>query len=130
MRIFRPVSGVKLDRMHAVHSAAPLLFSVVLVALVLLAVLTGVLVLAVRAGWLAGWVLWAVRVFPWLSAANRARRIHRRQMCLACGAGGRKDIRFDPTEKMVLVQCPVCLATWGYNPVVNAGKWVAPNVEK
>lgn len=81
-------------------------------------------------GWLKKAVLVAMLLFPWLSADYRERRVPRRQKCLACGNGGRKDLRFDPIEKIVIVQCPVCLAAWGYNPVVNPGKWAKPITEE
>ena len=79
---------------------------------------------------LAAVVQFLIRVFPWLSWDYRNRRIKRRQMCVACGARGKKDLRYDPIQKVVIVQCPLCLAAWGYNPVVNAGKWAAPVTEK
>lgn len=79
----------------------------------------------VEGGGLAFVIKRLVDVIPWLSFDHRNRQIKRRQKCVACGIGGKKDLRYDPVEHMVLVQCPVCLATWGYDPIVKTQKWDA-----
>lgn len=86
--------------------------------------------LFVERGGLAAAVAGLVARFPWLSADNRKRRVRRRQVCLACGDGGLKDLRYDAVEKVVLVQCPICLATWGRDPIVQAQKWAKPITEE
>jgi hypothetical protein len=78
---------------------------------------------------LAAVVQFLIRVFPWLSWDYRNRRVRQRQKCLACGNGGKKDLRYDPLQKLVIVQCPICMAAWGLEPVVNAGKWAKPITE-
>ena len=78
---------------------------------------------------LAAVVQWLIRVFPWLSYDYR-RRVRRNEKCVACGSTGRKDLRYDPVEKLVVVQCPICLAAWGRDPLVKAGKWARPVTEK
>ena len=78
---------------------------------------------------LAAVVRFLIRLIPWLSWDYRNRLIPRRQKCLACGINGRKDLRYNPVDKLVIVQCPVYLAAWGYNPVVNPGKWAKPITE-
>jgi hypothetical protein len=78
---------------------------------------------------LAAVVLFLIRVFPWLSWDYRHRRIKRRQICPACANKVKVDIRFDPREKVIVCQCPLCLAAWGYNPAVMVGKWAKPITE-
>lgn len=78
---------------------------------------------------LAALVRFLIRVFPWLSYDYR-RRVRLREKCVACGDTGRKDLRYDPVEKLVIVQCRICLAAWGHDPLVSAGKWAKPITEK
>lgn len=79
---------------------------------------------------LAAAVRLLIRLIPWLSWDYRNRRIPRRQKCPACGNGGRKDLRYDPDQKLVICQCPLCMAAWGYEPVVKAGKFSKPATEE
>ncbi len=78
---------------------------------------------------LAAFVRWLVRLIPWLGYDYRHRRVRRVQTCLACGNRVRVAIQFDAVEKLVRCTCPVCAATWGYNPIVNVQKWVKPVTE-
>ena len=75
-------------------------------------------------------VAWIYRRFPWLMVAYRRRRINPRELCLACGFAGRKDLRFDPIEKVVIIQCPQCQACWSRAPLVNASVWAKPIAEE
>jgi hypothetical protein len=79
---------------------------------------------------LAAVVQFLIRVFPWLSYDYRHSRIRRRQFCPACLNRVKVDMRFDPREKVVVCQCPLCLAAWGYNPPVNAARWAKPFTEE
>jgi len=78
---------------------------------------------------LAALVRFLIALFPWLSYDYRHRRVKRKQTCLACGNRVKVDIRYNPVEKLVVCGCPVCLATWGYNPIVQSQKWAKPAVE-
>jgi hypothetical protein len=78
----------------------------------------------------AALVRFLIRVIPWLSWDYRNRRISRRQKCLACGNGGRKQLRYDPEQKLVIVQCPICMAAWGREPVVRAALFSKPAAEE
>lgn len=71
-------------------------------------------------------VAFLIRIFPWLSADYRLRRIRARQACPACGAVKKHALRFDPKQKLVILSCVCCAAMWGYSPLVNAAKFVKP----
>ena len=74
-----------------------------------------------------------VRVFPFLSADyrdRRRRRINPKQQCPACGAIERQDVRWEPVQKMVIVNCVICDAAWGFAPVVKVEKWQKPKTEE
>jgi hypothetical protein len=80
---------------------------------------------------LARFILWLIRIFPWLSYDYRHRRIKKRQICPACGNHGKVSTRFDPAEKKMVCQCPTCLACWGFEPVVRCDQWAKlPRVEE
>ena len=80
---------------------------------------------------LARFVRLLIRWFPILSYDYRHSRIRRKQICVACANKVKVEIRFDPGSKLVIIQCPVCLACWGYNPVVRADVWShLPKVEE
>lgn len=70
-------------------------------------------------------VRFLIWIIPWLSADYR-RRIKPTCKCPACGAVKRHRIQFDPVEKIVVLTCVVCSASWGYPPVVNPQKIVKP----
>jgi hypothetical protein len=106
-------------------------FSAVLAGRVPIPFVLAALLLVLTARW---WLAPALRVatpmvirwVPWLSWDYRHRRVPKRQMCPACGDFGKKDLRYDPGEKVVIVQCPTCMAAWGFAPIVADGKWARP----
>jgi hypothetical protein len=67
-------------------------------------------------------VLFLIRLIPWLSADYR-RRIKPKRKCPACGAVKKHLMKFDPAQKLVAFTCVCCSAQWGYDPVVNVAKW-------
>lgn len=80
---------------------------------------------------LARLVRFLIRLFPILSYDYRHRRIKRRQICPACGNKVKVEMKFDPTSKLLVCQCPICNSCWGYNPVVRADVWShLPKVEE
>lgn len=66
---------------------------------------------------------------PWLLADYRRRRINPRELCPSCGFAGVKDMRFNHVEKVLVVQCPRCLACWAHDPLVKAQAWAKPPEE-
>ena len=72
-----------------------------------------------------------IRWFPLLSYDYRNRRVKRYQICPACGNKGQVEIRFDVAGKQIVCQCRICLACWGYNPLVRADVWAhLPKVDE
>jgi hypothetical protein len=113
------------------HTLIPrMTWSELLVLLIFLITLLLFAIAFVKGGGLAFVVRRLVARYPVLSADVRARRVPAVQVCLACGDVGKKDLRYDPIEKLVIVQCPVCMAAWGREPLVNAGKWSKPIQEE
>lgn len=78
---------------------------------------------------LAALVRFLIRLCPWLSYDYRNRRVKRVQTCVACGNRVRVEMRYNPHEKHVVCGCPICFASWGYNPIVKPDKWMKPVVE-
>ena len=72
---------------------------------------------------LARFVLWLIRLLPWLSYDYRHRRIRRRQICPACGNMVAVTIRVDLQTGQVVCQCPIDLACWAYDPVIRSDVW-------
>jgi hypothetical protein len=68
--------------------------------------------------------------WPWLQYDYRRRRINPREICPSCAFAGVKEMRFNPIEKKVVVQCPRCLACWAHDPVVTAQVWAKPPSEE
>ena len=79
---------------------------------------------------LAKFVLWLIRIIPWLSYDYRHRRINPVQFCVSCLNKRRMKLQFNPIDKMVLATCPECGATRAYPPAVNAQAWAKPVTEE
>jgi len=62
--------------------------------------------------------------FPWLRYDYRKRRINPREICPGCGFAGRKDMKFNPVEKRLILQCPRCMSCWSHEPLLNPSVWV------
>src|SRR5258708_3056077 len=79
--------------------------------------------LALDNGWIAVYVRFLIRLFPILSYDYRNRRVKQKQICPACGNRSKIEMRYHPHEKQVVCGCPICFASWGYNPIVKTEKW-------
>lgn len=71
-----------------------------------------------------------IRAFPWLSYDYRHRRVKRVQFCPACANKVRVTMSYAPQQKQIVCQCPICLACWGYNPVIRSDVWATVNREE
>jgi formate dehydrogenase maturation protein FdhE len=81
---------------------------------------------------LAALVRFLIRLFPILSYDYR-HRIKPKQMCPACGAYRRHQMKFeaagDTQTASVVLTCAQCSARWSYEPRVRAQDWVKPPEE-